>query len=83
VSDPPAIRDCADALGSMARMCVEYHSFVRRQQKLGETILLLELTGFGIHARIDTHSTQPFHELVIFNEKDERRRGDILRRVPD
>jgi hypothetical protein len=43
VSDPPAIRDCADALGSVARMCVEYHSFVRRQQKLGETILLLEL----------------------------------------
>jgi FkbM family methyltransferase len=66
------IRDCADVLGSVARMFVEYHSFVDKQQRLGETLSLLEQAGFRFHIGTKVPSPRPFEELVIFNEKDLR-----------
>jgi FkbM family methyltransferase len=61
------IRDCADALNNVARIFVEYHSFVEKKQFLGETISLLEKAGFRLHFYTELASSSPFKELV---EKD-------------
>ena len=66
------IRDCADALKNVARIFVEYHSFVEEKQSLGETISLLERAGFRLHIHTELPSSRPFDQLVVFNEKDLR-----------
>jgi FkbM family methyltransferase len=66
------LRDCADSLEQVSRIFVEHHSFVGRDQHLGETLLILEKAGFRIHAHVELPSPSPFHELLRFNEKDLR-----------
>jgi FkbM family methyltransferase len=64
------IRDCAEALRNVARIFVEYHSFVNKTQSLGETISLLEDAGFRLHTHTEVPSPRPFDELVIFDQTD-------------
>jgi FkbM family methyltransferase len=71
-SEIAVIRDCADALKDVARIFVEYHSFVEKEQSLGETISLLEKAGFRLHIHTELPSSRPFDELTVFNEKDLR-----------
>jgi FkbM family methyltransferase len=66
------IRDCADLLHLVERMAVEYHSFVGRPQRLGETIRVLESAGFRVHAHVELPSPRPFEECVVVNDKDLR-----------
>jgi FkbM family methyltransferase len=66
------IRDCADALQNVARIFVEYHSFVETKQSLGETISLLENAGFRLHVHTELPAPQPFLERQVINEKDLR-----------
>jgi FkbM family methyltransferase len=66
------IRDCADVLKNVARIFVEYHSFVEKKQSLGETISLLEKAGFRLHVHTELPAPQPFLERQVINEKDLR-----------
>jgi FkbM family methyltransferase len=64
------LRDCVDALKNVARIFIEYHSFVEKKQSLGETISLLEKAGFRLHLHTQAPSSRPFDELIVINEKD-------------
>lgn len=58
------VRDCADALGSVKHICVEYHSFTGRAQRLDELMVALAQAGFRLQLRAELASTQPFvHSL--------------------
>jgi FkbM family methyltransferase len=66
------IRDCADVLRNVAKAFVEYHSFVGRDQLLGQTVSILENAGFRLHVHTELPSARPFEELFILNAKDLR-----------
>jgi FkbM family methyltransferase len=71
-AEAEVVRDCADSLGKTSRIFVEHHSFVGREQHLGETISILERAGFRVHAHVELPSPTPYSELLQFNEKDLR-----------
>jgi len=55
-SEIAVLRDSADALKNVAQIFVEYHSFVGKEQSLGETISLLEKAGFRLHIHTESPS---------------------------
>lgn len=58
------VRDCADALASVKHICVEYHSFTGRPQRLDELMATLAQAGFRLQLRTELVSEQPFvHSL--------------------
>jgi FkbM family methyltransferase len=64
------IRDSVDVLNRVDRAFIEYHSFAKRSQFLGETIARLEAVGFRLYVHTELPSARPFEELVVFNDKD-------------
>jgi FkbM family methyltransferase len=66
------LKDCADSLGNVQRLFVEYHSFEGARQNLGEFFSILEGAGFRIHIHTDMPSSSPFKSIDVFNKKDLR-----------
>jgi FkbM family methyltransferase len=66
------VRDCVDVLRNVDRAFIEYHSFIDRPQRLGQTISSLELAGFRLHIHTEMPSPRPLRELAVLNEKDLR-----------
>lgn len=64
--------DCFDLLYNVENMFIEYHSFVNKNQRLGEFFTLLENAGFRIHVLDESTAQQPFVSRPIYNSKDLR-----------
>lgn len=58
------ILDCADRLGRVRALCVEYHSFRNREQRLDELLTVLRRAGYRVHVRPVNVSRQPFVDRV-------------------
>lgn len=56
------VRDCADLLGNVRCLFVEYHSFVSRAQGLAELLGMIERAGFRHHLSAPLVSDAPFWE---------------------
>jgi len=54
------MRDCADGLGQVKYLFVEYHSFAGRPQSLGSILRILEGAGFKYHLSVPLFSERPF-----------------------
>jgi FkbM family methyltransferase len=52
--------DCADVLGQVQNLAVDYHSIFKRPQRLDELMALLTRAGFRMHFRATRHSWSPF-----------------------
>ena len=66
------LQDCADRLRSVDKMYLEYHSFVRQEQKLATLFGVLEGAGFRIHAHAESPAPRPFLARPVVNNKDFR-----------
>lgn len=65
------IKDIESHLYNVNRIFVEYHSFVRQTQNLGEIISILENSGFRLHINAPgLSSKQPFQNLKVYNNMD-------------
>lgn len=54
------LQDCADKLGQVSYLFVEYHSFHGKQQRLDEVLAILRKAGFRIHLENDQVLASPF-----------------------
>jgi FkbM family methyltransferase len=52
--------DCADLLGNVHNLAVDYHSVFKRPQRLDELMALLTRAGFRMDFRATRHSSSPF-----------------------
>jgi FkbM family methyltransferase len=52
--------DCADLLGQVRNLAVDYHSIFKRPQRLDELVALLTRAGFRMHFRAMSQSPSPF-----------------------
>ena len=66
------LQDCADRLRSVDKMYLEYHSFVRQEQKMATLFGVLEGAGFRIHAHAELPAPRPFLARPVVNNKDFR-----------
>lgn len=71
-AEVPVLLDCADSLDRVARVFVEFHSFIGREQRIDELLSTLRAAGFRIHIQPELVSPQPFVKRLNSNEKDQR-----------
>jgi FkbM family methyltransferase len=57
------LRDCADLLGNVRQLFVEYHSFAGEEQQLDLVIGLLKSAGFRVYVQTAICSAQPFLQV--------------------
>jgi FkbM family methyltransferase len=60
------LTDCADRLGNVANIFVEFHSFQGRPQRLDELIGVLTRAGFRLFLQASRMSKRPFIEREVF-----------------
>ncbi len=66
-AETEVLTDCADLLGNVENMFVEYHSFPGVRQSLGTIISIITNVGFRFHVHSLSHSPQPlFHRSVAY-----------------
>jgi FkbM family methyltransferase len=63
-AETEVLLDCADSLGEVDNLFVEYHSFVNRPQNLDQLLGVLARAGFRIHIHSVGVSPQPFVRRV-------------------
>lgn len=59
-AETEVLRDCADRLGQVKRIVLEYHSLAGQPQTLPEMVALLAGAGFRLHVHPVVISPQPF-----------------------
>jgi FkbM family methyltransferase len=64
--------DCADLLGQVQNLIVDYHSFLDRPQRLDCLIGLLSKAGFRFHFRATSHSWSPLLYREPLNGMDSK-----------
>ncbi len=69
-AETEVICDCADRLGNVHRIFVEYHSFEKAPQTLTRLLATLEASGFRVHIQQSVTSNRPFIEPVSHNGMD-------------
>lgn len=62
--------DCADRLGQVEHLFVEYHSFARQPQTLHRLMSILAEAGFRLHIQVPTTSPQPFIRREVYHGMD-------------
>jgi FkbM family methyltransferase len=58
-AETEVLRDCADLLGNVENMFIEYHSFPNVPQSLDEILNIFSRAGFRFHIHTRSHSPQP------------------------
>jgi FkbM family methyltransferase len=58
-AETDVLLDCADRLGLVQNLSVEYHSFVDRPQRLHELLSVLAAAGFRVQVLTESASRQP------------------------
>ncbi len=64
------LQDCADLLGNVDKLFVQYHSFADASQTLHSLLGVLANAGFRVHVRPENISPQPFVERNINAKMD-------------
>jgi hypothetical protein len=59
-AETETLKDCADRLGNVENLFVEYHSFDGERQTLDTLIGILAGAGFRLHVHSPNASPQPF-----------------------
>jgi len=60
------LKDCSDALGSVSRIFVEYHSFPDAKQELASILSILGNAGFRVHIASGKTAPRPFVRVDEF-----------------
>ena len=58
--------DCEDALKTVSRIFVEYHSFENQPQRLDQMLAVLSRSGFRVVIQSGFYSKQPFERIESF-----------------
>lgn len=66
------LEDCADQLGLVDRIFVEYHSFEKQTQRFHDLVAVLAKAGFRIHVQPELVSRTPFLGRFIDAGMDQR-----------
>ena len=61
-AEEQVMADCADALGHVQNLCVEYHSYKDRPQRLHELLDILRTAGFRYHVMHEGVAGRPLYE---------------------
>jgi FkbM family methyltransferase len=61
-----------DVLGPVERIFVEYHSYVKKEQRVDELLSLLRRAGFRLHIHPELVSPRPFVKKLLENGMDHR-----------
>ena len=69
-AETEVLSDCADRLGNVRRLFVEYHSFKGQAQTLDQLLALLRTAGFRVQIHPVLASAQPFVAIVEHLEMD-------------
>jgi FkbM family methyltransferase len=69
-AETEVLMDCADRLGNVENLFVEYHSFVSRPQTLNTLIDILADAGFRLHIHPPITSPQPFLRREVHLDMD-------------
>jgi FkbM family methyltransferase len=64
-AESEVILDCADSLGQVRNLFIEYHSFENERQTLHSLLNAIDRAGFRIHIHTVANSPQPFIERHI------------------
>src|SRR5947209_17952551 len=65
-AETEVLADCADLLGKVENLFVEYHSFSDEPQSIHTLLSVLRGAGFRVHVHVSSGSRQPF----IFRNSD-------------
>lgn len=65
-AETDVLRSCADQLGAVERIFVEFHSFEGEDQRLAELLAILAGAGFRLHVVSEATSVQPFVHRKLF-----------------
>lgn len=70
-AETTVLSDCADLLGNVDRIFVEYHSFVGQHQTCPELLSMLRNAGFRLNiSSPGLHSKSPFMNVQTYNGMD-------------
>lgn len=69
-AETEVLTDCADLLGNVENLFVEYHSFVSRPQTLHTLMEILAKAGFRLHIHPPITSPQPFLHRFVHLDMD-------------
>jgi FkbM family methyltransferase len=69
-AETEVLLDCADRLGNVERLFVEYHSFAREPQTLHTLTSVLAGAGFRLHIHPHITSPRPFLSRASYEEMD-------------
>ncbi len=69
-AETEVLRDCADLLGNVERVFVEYHSFAKEKQELSSLVSVLANAGFRLHIHPSLVSQRPFVSRKVCHNMD-------------
>ena len=69
-AETDVLEDCADVLGNVDCMFVEYHSFAERPQTLHKLTSILAAAGYRLHIHPENASPQPFLSREVYGGMD-------------
>lgn len=69
-AETEVLLDCADRLGNVENLFVEYHSFVTKPQTLHTLMEILANAGFRVHIHPPITSPQPFLDRFVHLDMD-------------
>jgi FkbM family methyltransferase len=81
-SEQEILRDCADGLGAVKRVFVEWHSYRMDGQALDEILAILRRAGFRYHLQPELSSKTPFLKLPDDAGMDQRINVFAFREAP-
>ena len=64
-AETEVLEDCADRLGNVENLFVEYHSFADRPQSLHRLLTVIHEAGFRTHVHVYDPSPQPLFQRTI------------------
>jgi FkbM family methyltransferase len=70
-AETEVLLDCADGLGGVEHLFVEYHSFIDREQRLDTLLAVLRSAGYRIHVQPKLAAWNPFVTRPEFQGMDQ------------
>ena len=58
-AESEVLKDCKDSLSNILNMFIEYHSYLMREQNLGELLSILEENGFRYYVKANDNRIKP------------------------
>ena len=64
-AESEVLKDCKDRLSNISNMFIEYHSYLLREQNLGELLSILEENGFRYYVKANDDRNKPLMNRKI------------------